>query len=143
MFTPVVCCDSLHLLLFIVTANGYVPQRLTIKSSFLYGELKQTIYICLPEGYRDGYKVTHLTRPIYGLNQLPRAWYTRITAHLRCQGSDISNFIPCLLWHKSDQLYIAVYIDDLTLYGPSGHLIDTPVLALETKFEVTNTGQLY
>jgi hypothetical protein len=48
-----------------------------------------------------------------------------------------------VLRHKSDQFYIAVYVDDLTLYGPPGYLMDTTVLALDTEFEVTNMGQLH
>jgi hypothetical protein len=142
-FAPVVRFDSLRLLLSIVAANGFVPQQLDVKAAFLYGELKETIYMRLPEGYRDGNKVAHLKRCIYGLKQSPREWYSRLTAHLRRHGFDTSNFDPCVLRHKSDQFYIAVYVDDLTLYGPPGHLMDTTVLALETEFEVTNMGQLH
>jgi hypothetical protein len=97
----------------------------------------------LPEGYRDGNKVAHLKRCIYGLKQSPREWYSHLTAHLRRSGFDTSNFDPCVLRYKSDQFYIAVYVDDLTLYGPPGHQMDTTVLALETEFEVTNMGQLH
>jgi hypothetical protein len=99
--------------------------------------------MCLPEGYRHGNKVVHLKSCIYGLKQSPRGWYSRLTAYLRRHGFDISNFDPHVLRHKSDQFYIAVYLDDLTLYGPPGHLMDTIVLALETEFEVTNMGQLH
>jgi hypothetical protein len=66
-FAPVVPFDSLRLLLSIVTANGFVPQQLDVNAAFLYGELKETIYMRLPEGYRDGNKVAHLKRCIYGL----------------------------------------------------------------------------
>jgi hypothetical protein len=66
-FALVVRCDSLRLLLSIVAANGFVPQQLDVKAAFLYRELKETIYMRLPEGYRDGTKVAHLKRCIYGL----------------------------------------------------------------------------
>jgi hypothetical protein len=36
-----------------------------------------------------------------------------------------------------------VSVDNLTLYVPPGHLLDTTVLALETEFKVTNMGQLH
>jgi hypothetical protein len=48
-----------------------------------------------------------------------------------------------VLRHRSDKFYIAVYVDDLTLYGPPGKLMDTTVSALETEFEVTNMGNLH
>jgi hypothetical protein len=143
MVAPLVRFYSLHLILSIVPANGFVPQQLDVKGGILEGELKVTIYMRLLEGYRDGNKVAHLKRCIYGLKQSPREWYSRLTAHLRIHGFDTSNCDPCVLRHKSDQFYIAVYVEDLTLYGPPGHLMDTTVLALETEFEVTNMGQLH
>jgi hypothetical protein len=48
-----------------------------------------------------------------------------------------------MLRHKGDQFYIAVYVNNPTLYGPPRHLVYTTVLALETEFEVTNLGQLH
>lgn len=127
----------------IVAAKRFVPQQLDVKAAFLYGELKENIYMRLPEGYRNGTKVAHLKRCIYGLKQSPREWYARLTAHLGRHGFDLSNFDPCVLRHKSENFYIAVYVDDLTLYGPPGALMDTTVKALETEFEVTNMGNLH
>jgi hypothetical protein len=49
--------DSWRRPLSIVAVNSFVPQQLDVKSVFLYGELKETIYLHLPEGYRDGNKV--------------------------------------------------------------------------------------
>jgi hypothetical protein len=57
----------LRLLFSIVGVNGYVSQQLGVKSAFLYGELKETSYMSLPEGYRDRHKVADLKRYIYGL----------------------------------------------------------------------------
>jgi hypothetical protein len=64
--------DSLHLVMPIVITNGSVPPYLDIKGAYLYGELRETIYLGRPEGYRDGIKVAHLTRCIYGLKQLSK-----------------------------------------------------------------------
>jgi hypothetical protein len=97
----------------------------------------------LPEGYRDGNKVPHLKKCIYGLKQSPREWCSRLTAHHRRNGFDKSNFDPCLLQHMCDQVHIAVHVDDLTLYGLPGHLPDTGALAPETEFKVINIGPLY
>jgi hypothetical protein len=61
-------------LLSIVAANGFVPKQLDVKAAFLYGELKETIYMRLPEGYWDGNKVAHLKRCTYGLKLTTRVW---------------------------------------------------------------------
>jgi hypothetical protein len=66
-FALVVRFDSLRLVLSIVAMNGFGYQQLDIEAAFLYGELKETIYIRLPEGYRDGNKVAQLKMCIYGL----------------------------------------------------------------------------
>jgi hypothetical protein len=95
--------------------------------------------MCLPEGYREGNKVAHLTRCISGLIKSPTEWYSPLPVYLRGHVFDISNFDPC----ESHQFYIAMYNDDLTLHRPPQYLMDTTLLALETEFEVTNMGQLY
>jgi hypothetical protein len=38
---------------------------------------------------------------------------------------------------------MAVYIDNLTLYGPPTHLMVTTVLPVKTNFKVTNMEQLH
>jgi hypothetical protein len=68
-FVPVVWFDSSRLPLSIVAANGFVPRHLEVKATFLYGELTETIYIRLPDRYRDGNQVAHLKRFINGLKQ--------------------------------------------------------------------------
>jgi hypothetical protein len=47
-----------------------------------------------------------------------------------------------VLLHNGDRFYIAVYVNDLTLYGPRRYLMDTTILARETDFAVTNMRQL-
>jgi hypothetical protein len=91
----------------------------------------------------DGNNVAHLRPCIYGLVQSSREWDSSLTTHLQRHGFDTSNFDPCILHHKSNKFYIAVYVDDLRLYGPLEYLLDTPVLALKTEFEVTNIGHLH
>jgi hypothetical protein len=139
----VVCFDSLSLLWSIVRANGFVPQQLDVRGALLYSELKETIYIPHLTSYSDGNKVAYLKRCIYRLKLSPREWYSRLTAHLLRYGFDTSNLKPCMFRDHSNQFYIAVYVDNLTSYGPLRHLMDTSILARNTEFEVTNMGQIH
>jgi len=52
IFTPVVRYDSLRLLLAIWACKGWRPRQLDIKTAFLYGILKEEVYMDLPEGSR-------------------------------------------------------------------------------------------
>jgi hypothetical protein len=124
----------------LVDANGSIAQQLDVDAAFLYSKINKTIHISLGEGYRAGNKVAHLKRCIYVLKMSPRELYSHLTAYLRRHGFDISTFDPRGLWPQSDQFYITVYVDDLTLCGPHGHLIVTSILTLETELEVTNMG---
>ena len=54
--------------------------------AFLYGNLKEEIYMNLPEGYRASGKVARLHKCIYGLKQSAREWYELLAAHLRKLG---------------------------------------------------------
>lgn len=58
-----------------------VRYQLDVKSAFLYGELKEKVYIDQPEGFiKKGVenKVYWLKNALYGLKQAPRAWFSRI-----------------------------------------------------------------
>ena len=55
-FAPVVRLESLRLLLAISANKGWKPRQLDIKTAFLYGILKEEIYMELPEGcHSSGY----------------------------------------------------------------------------------------
>jgi hypothetical protein len=72
MLAPVVSFKTLCVLLSIVAANGLVPQQLNVEVAFLLGKLKDTIYKYFPKRGKDGNKVAHLKRCIYGSQQLLR-----------------------------------------------------------------------
>ena len=54
--------------------------QLDIKTAFLYGELKEELYLQQPEGYVIPGKedlVCRLLKPLYGLKQASRCWYSK------------------------------------------------------------------
>jgi len=74
--------DSLELLLALSACKGWRPQQLDVKTAFLYGILKEEVYMDLPEGSRLDGMVAKLNRCIYGLKQSPRDWYYRLVEYL-------------------------------------------------------------
>jgi hypothetical protein len=82
LFAPVVRFDSLRLLLAISASRNWRPRQLHVKTAFLYGHLKEEIYMRLPERRKIDGKVCNLKRCLYGLKQSPREWYARLTNYL-------------------------------------------------------------
>ncbi|KAI0996197.1 Retrovirus-related Pol polyprotein from transposon TNT 1-94 [Podosphaera aphanis] len=151
-FAPVVRYDSLRLLLAISASKGWRPRQLDIKTAFLYGILNEEVYMELPEGYRIDNHVARLNRCIYGLKQSPREWYFRLVEYLKPFGLASTLFDPCVLIHNSGHLIIAVYVDDIILFGEQGDIIlfgeqgdlmENTVNLLKPEFQVNDMGLLH
>nr|GFC28716.1 putative ribonuclease H-like domain-containing protein [Tanacetum cinerariifolium] len=59
------------------------------KSAFLYGRIKEEVYVCQPPGFEDpDYldKVYKVEKAIYDLHQAPRAWYETLAKYLLDNG---------------------------------------------------------
>ena len=97
----------------------------------------------LPEGSRIAGKVAKLNRCIYGLKQSPREWYSRLVTFLTPYGFACSTFDPCVLVHDTGDFFIAIYVDDLTLFGPSDSLMDKLVSVLKSEFKVNDLGPVH
>jgi hypothetical protein len=71
-YAPVVRFDSLRPLLAITAVQGWPPQQVDGKSTYLYGDLDEEIFMTLPEGHREKGKTARLRNCIYGLQQSRR-----------------------------------------------------------------------
>ena len=147
IFTPVVCYDSLRLLLALASYHRWQLQQLDIKVAFLYGIVKEEKYMQLPEGYSHGSRQNNmcakLNRFINRLKQSPREWYHKLSSVLVPYRFTVSTFDPCVLIHKLMQFFLAVYIHDITLWGSAGNLMTSTKQLLEKEFEVTDMGDLH
>nr|GEV90206.1 putative ribonuclease H-like domain-containing protein [Tanacetum cinerariifolium] len=59
--------------------------QIDVKSAFLYGTIKEEVYVCQPLGFEDpDYpdKVYKVVKVLYGLHQAPRAWYETLANYL-------------------------------------------------------------
>nr|GEY28135.1 hypothetical protein [Tanacetum cinerariifolium] len=67
--------------------------QMDIKIAFLYGPLKEEVYVNQPDGFVDPYhpdKVYRLKKALYGLKQAPRAWYDELSKFLLFKDADLS-----------------------------------------------------
>ena len=76
VFAPVARLESVRLLLAITAHCSWEVHHMDVKSAFLNGELKETVYVQQPPGFLDNDnpgKVLRLHKALYVLRQAPRA----------------------------------------------------------------------
>nr|GEV25382.1 Gag-Pol polyprotein [Tanacetum cinerariifolium] len=77
-FAPVARLEAVRLFIAYATHKSFTIYQIDVKTVFLYGSLKEEVYVNQPDGFVDPYhpdKVYRLKKALYGLKQAPRAWY--------------------------------------------------------------------
>nr|GEU91348.1 putative ribonuclease H-like domain-containing protein [Tanacetum cinerariifolium] len=85
VFAPVARIEAIRLFLAYASFMGFVVYQMDVKSAFLYGTIKEEVYVCQPLGFEDpNYtdKVYKVVKALYGLHQAPRAWYETLANYL-------------------------------------------------------------
>ncbi|GJU03934.1 copia protein [Tanacetum coccineum] len=84
-FAPVARLEAVRLFIaYVAHINHLQCTKWTLKP-FLYGPLKEEVYVNQPDGFVDPYhpdKVYRLKKALYGLKQAPRAWYDELSNFL-------------------------------------------------------------
>jgi hypothetical protein len=137
-FSPVARFDTVRLLMALATLHKLSVQQLDIKTAFLHGELKETIYMAQPIGFDDqSGRACLLNRSLYGLKQSPRCWNEKLTNYLAETGWTETNADPCLFTHQDPVMYLVIYVDDgLVFYSNDKDIADFSE-QMKTRFEST------
>nr|GEV98742.1 putative ribonuclease H-like domain-containing protein [Tanacetum cinerariifolium] len=85
VFAPLVRIEAIWLFLAYASFMGFMVYQMDVKSAFLYGTIKEEVYVCQPIGFKDpDYpdKVYKVVKALYGLHQAPKAWYKTLANYL-------------------------------------------------------------
>jgi Reverse transcriptase (RNA-dependent DNA polymerase). len=140
-FASVVKPMSYRALFTIAAALDLEIEQMDVKSAFLYGEIEDEVYLEQPPGFENESRkdwVCKLDKALYGLKQSPRIWYNTLASFLLDLG-----FTPLTadsgIFSKNNT-FIAVYVDDLLILGPSTDEISKLKQQLSKRFEMTDLG---
>ncbi|GJR93162.1 ribonuclease H-like domain-containing protein [Tanacetum coccineum] len=77
VFAPVAKIEAIRLFLSYASYKDFVVYQMVVKSAFLYGKIKEEVYVCQPPGFEDPDfldRVYKVENALYGLHQAPKAW---------------------------------------------------------------------
>ena len=106
---------------------GWPVDQLDVVTAFLYGEMKELVFILIPEGMEvdPEFDCLELLKSIYGLKQASRVWNETFDEYVRSIDFQVSKFDPCMYIKVVDGhcVLLLVYVDDVIVTGSSVDLI--------------------
>ncbi|GJT62306.1 putative ribonuclease H-like domain-containing protein [Tanacetum coccineum] len=85
VFSPVARIEAIRLFLAYASFMGFMVYQMYVKSAFLYGTIKEEMYVFQPPGFEDPQfpdKVYKVEKVLYGLHQASKAWYETLSTYL-------------------------------------------------------------
>nr|GEW30384.1 retrovirus-related Pol polyprotein from transposon TNT 1-94 [Tanacetum cinerariifolium] len=109
-FAPVAWLEAVRLFITYDAHKSFTIYQMDVKTAFLYGPMKEEVYVNQPDGFVDPYhpdKVYRLKKVLYGLKQAPRAW--------------------------GDILLMQIYVDDI-IFGIQIHQSSRGIIINQAKY---------
>ncbi|GKC27073.1 integrase, catalytic region, zinc finger, CCHC-type containing protein [Tanacetum coccineum] len=127
--------------------KSFTVYQMDVKTAFLYGPLKEEVYVNQPDGFVDPYhpdKVYRLKKALYGLKQAPRAWYDELSNFLVSNGFSKGSIDPTLFItkHGEDILLVQIYVDDIIFGSTNPKLSKRFGKLMHSKFDMSMMGEL-
>nr|GEW79485.1 retrovirus-related Pol polyprotein from transposon TNT 1-94 [Tanacetum cinerariifolium] len=125
----------------------FTVYQMDVKTAFLYGLLKEEVYVNQPDGFVDPYhpdKVYRLKKALYGLNQALRAWYGELSNFLVSKEFSKGSIDPTLFItkHSGDILLVQIYVNDISFGFTNPNLSKRFEKLIHNKFEMSMMGEL-
>ncbi|KAH9671138.1 hypothetical protein KPL70_017236 [Citrus sinensis] len=119
IFSLVVRLTTVRVVLAMCATFDLHLEQLDLKTTFLYGELEEEIYMLQPKGFAETGKenlVCRLNKSLYGLKQAPRYWYKRFDSFIISLGYNRLSSDHCAYYKRfkdNDFIILLLYVDDM------------------------------
>ncbi|GJY14183.1 retrovirus-related pol polyprotein from transposon TNT 1-94 [Tanacetum coccineum] len=146
-FVLVALLEAVRLFVPYAAHRSFPVYQMDVKIAFLYGPLKEEVYVNKPEGFVDLYhpdQVYHLKKELYGLKQAPKAWYDVLSNFLISKGFSKGSIDPNLfiIKHGKDILLVQIYVDDIIFGSTNPKLSKKFEKLMHNKFEMSMMGEI-
>ena len=146
VFSPVMCFETVHLMLALATLENWYITGLDIQSAYLYGKLDKEIYMEQPEGFvpRQEHKVLRLWHALYGLKQASLAWWHTLNESLKELRFEHLKSEAGIFFYKKKGTNIVIgiiYVDDALFCGPNKAVVDAIKAQFMRKWECRDLGE--
>ncbi|GKE88222.1 putative ribonuclease H-like domain-containing protein, partial [Tanacetum coccineum] len=123
------------------------PEKMDVKSAFLYGKIEEEVYVCQPPRFEDldfPDRVYKVEKALYGLHQALRAWYETLSTYLLDNGFQRGKIDKTLFIRrdKGDILLVQVYVDDIIFFSTKKSLCTEFEKMIHKKFQMSSMGEL-
>nr|GEZ35839.1 putative ribonuclease H-like domain-containing protein [Tanacetum cinerariifolium] len=147
VFALVARIKAIRLFLAYVFFMCFMVYQMDVKSAFLYGTIKEEVYVCQPPRFKDpDYpdKVYKVVKALYGLHQAPRAWYETMANYLSENGFQRGKIDQTLFIkkQKGDILLVHVHVDDIIFGSTNKELCKAFKKLMKDKFHMSSMGEL-
>ncbi|KAJ9541880.1 hypothetical protein OSB04_028386 [Centaurea solstitialis] len=146
-FAPVARLEAIRMFLAYAAYKDFTVFQMDVKTAFLYGHLKEEVYVSQPEGFVDPDHPDYvyvLDKALYGLKQAPRAWYEELSTYLLSKGFKKGSLDSTLFIMKEGDhiVVIQVYVDDIIFGSTSKELCKKFETIMTQEFKMSMMGEI-
>lgn len=159
-FAPVAKMTTVRALLAVAALQNWDVVQMDVMNAFLHGDLFETVYMKMPQGYNHfGCRVVlnqgehcdnktelvcKLKKSLYGLRQAPRNWFSKLSTTLKDlkYQQSLSDYSLFTLTTASSITVVLVYVDDLLLAGNNRQEIEHLKKMLSNTFKMKDLGDV-
>nr|GEV03884.1 putative ribonuclease H-like domain-containing protein [Tanacetum cinerariifolium] len=136
--------EAIRLFLAYASFKDFMMYQIDIKSAFLYGKIKEEVYVFQPLGFEDPNFPNKVEKVLYGLHQAPRACYETLLTYLLDNGfhKEKINKTLFIRRHKDDILLVQVYVDDIIFGSTKKELCNAFEKMMYEKFQMSSMREL-
>lgn len=143
IYAPVAKLTTFRLFVSVATMLKLPIHQMDVTGAFLYGEIKDDLYLQLPEGaFSENNNIVKLRKSLYGLKKSPKQWNEKFNSIMIKENFIKSKADSCLYikCNGKYKIYVLLYVDDILTFGTEENSVNEFKNMLCREFKMKNLG---